>query len=120
MGYERIEVRDAAIIYLNVLYDRKSWQLRGAFKPKISTIGSRFKVEYLMEYDTADENYVFMLSSTGLCHKSSNIQVSWHKPKLTEYKSSSLTDQSIKYVVASMDLGEFSRCGIYDWKFMKL
>jgi len=93
--------------------------LRGPFKPKVATVGEPFKIEYLMESEADDDNIVLMLSGTGLCKNSAHNHISWHKPKLSEYKSSRIKYEG-KYIIASMDFGNFTKCGFYDWKFAKL
>ena len=56
LGHPEIMIRDAAVQYLNVLYDGIDWQLRKSFKPKISCVGDRFKIDYLIEAKEEESN----------------------------------------------------------------
>lgn len=89
LGHPEIAIRDAAVQYLNVLYDGIDWQLRKSFKPRISCVGDQFKIDYLIEA-TAEESssIVLLLNSRAFCQSSNETIITWHKPKLTPYKSS--------------------------------
>lgn len=55
-------MRDRAIILLNVVYDGVDWQRRAPFHCKISTVGSKFKIHYMIESDH-DDDIVLLLKS---------------------------------------------------------
>ena len=123
IGHPEEMVRDAAITYLNVLYDEVDWQLRGGFKPKIQCVGDEFRVEYLIESDPEDNNTIcFQLNAPPLNPASNEPVVTWHKPKIIEFASSEGKEfkEYAKYIVVSLDLGNFTKCGFYDWKLVKL
>lgn len=89
LGHPEIMIRDAAVQYLNVLYDGIDWQLRKAFKPKISCVGEKFKIDYLIETNEEESHsIVLLLNSRSFCQNSNESIITWHKPKLTPYKSS--------------------------------
>jgi hypothetical protein len=48
LGYKDIEVRDEAVIILNMLYDGIDWQLTSAFTPIIRCVGQHFKVNLVV------------------------------------------------------------------------
>ena len=126
LGHPEETVRDAAITYLNVLYDDVDWQLRGGFKPKIKCVGDEFKLEYLIESDPEDNNTIcFQLNAPPLNRESQENVVTWHKPKIIEFYSSSNNQgkeykEYGKYIVVNLDLGNFSKCGFFDWKLVKI
>lgn len=125
LGYPEEFIRDAAISYLNVLYDEVDWQLRGGFKPKIKCVGDEFKVEYLIESDPEDNNTIcFQLNAPPLNPvKASSLletHVTWHKPKIIEFSAGREYKNYGKYIVVSLDLGCFTKCGFYDWKLVKI
>ena len=39
LGYHDMNVRDQAVVLLNMLYDGVDWQLTSAFKPVVRTVG---------------------------------------------------------------------------------
>ena len=49
LGYKDIEVRDEAVIILNMLYDGIDWQLTSAFKPLVRCVGQHFKVNLTVQ-----------------------------------------------------------------------
>jgi hypothetical protein len=57
MGHPVETVRDAGIVLLNELYDGLDWQKSGPFNPKITRIGAKFRIDYLIESDY-DDNLV--------------------------------------------------------------
>ncbi len=125
LGHTEESIRDAAITYLNVLYDEVDWQLRGGFKPKIKCMGDEFKVEYLIESDPEDNNTIcFQLNSPPLYKGSQEPIVTWHKPRITEFYSTDSQEKEYKehgkYIVVSLDLGVFTKCGYFDWKLVKI
>jgi len=123
LGHPEESIRDSAITYLNVLYDEVDWQLRGGFKPKIKCVGDEFRVEYLIESDPEDNNTIcFQLNGPPLTQNSNEPVVTWHKPKIIEFSSSDGKEfkEYAKYIVVSLDLGNFTKCGFYDWKLVKL
>lgn len=148
MGHPEESIRNAAITYLNVLYDEVDWQLRGGFKPKIKCVGDEFKLEYLIESDPEDNNTIcFQLnapplisiqqkkptpispqSSTALGNRGAenihNQVISWHKPRIIDLSSflgyAKEYKEMGKYIVVSLDLGQFTKCGFYDWKLVKI
>lgn len=89
LGHPEIIIRDAAVQYLNVLYDGIDWQLRKSFKPKVASVGDKFKIDYLIEAHEEESNsIVLLLNSRAFCQSSNETIITWHKPKLTPYKSS--------------------------------
>jgi hypothetical protein len=88
LGHPEVSIRDAAVQYLNVLYDGVDWQLRTCFKPKVACVGDSFKIEYLIE-SLGDDNgsIVLLLNSRSFCRDSNETIITWHRPKLTPYKS---------------------------------
>lgn len=89
LGHPEISIRDAAVQYLNVLYDGVDWQLRTSFKPKVACVGDSFKIEYLIEsLEEENGSIVLLLNSRSFCPDSNENIITWHRPKLTPYKSS--------------------------------
>lgn len=149
LGHSDESIRNASITYLNVLYDEVDWQLRGGFKPKIKCVGDEFKLEYLIESDPEDNNSIcFLLNAPPLIsslssqanpispnsqspfqkttpHENISEQViTWHKPKIIDFSNLFSKGKEYKefgkYIVVSLDLGRFTKCGFYDWKLVKL
>ena len=88
MGHPECIIRDAAVQYLNVLYDGVDWQLRTSFKPKVACVGDSFKIDYLIDSQNDDNSSIVLLLNTrAFCKDSNETIVTWHKPKLTPYKS---------------------------------
>lgn len=44
LGFHEINIRDQAVVLLNMLYDGVDWQLSAAFRPIVRCIGQHFKV----------------------------------------------------------------------------
>ena len=44
MGFCDMNVRDQAVVLLNMLYDQVDWQLSEAFRPVVRTMGQHFIV----------------------------------------------------------------------------
>lgn len=63
LGHRNPDIRERAVVYLNILYDGVDWQLRGPFKGKVSTVGSEFKLDYLIESDANDDNLILLVNS---------------------------------------------------------
>ena len=115
LGHEEKTVRDAAVRFLNVLYDRVEWQLKGAFKPKIEYVGNKFWLSYLIESEERDNStIVILVSAKSFSSKSNQTVISWHKPKIQDYKTSQ------NFVLVSFEMGDFTKCGFHDWKLVRL
>ncbi len=48
-GYKDIEVRDEAVIILNLLFDGIDGQLKSTFKPVVRCVGQHFKVNLTVQ-----------------------------------------------------------------------
>lgn len=120
LGHPERVMCDAAVQYLNVLYDGIDWQLRKSFKPRIGCVGDRFKIEYLIESTPEDStSIVLLLNSRAFCQGSNETIITWHKPRITPYKSNVQIEGS-HFMIVSMDLGVFKKCGYYDWKLVRM
>jgi len=51
LGYYEINIRDQAIVLLNMLYDGVDWQITTAFRPVIRCVGQHFKVNVTVTLD---------------------------------------------------------------------
>jgi len=49
LGHKQEFVRNCAIQYLNCIYDKVDWTLRGGYHPSIKTVGEKFKIEYVIK-----------------------------------------------------------------------
>ena len=117
LGHKEPSVREQAVIFLNILYDGIDWQLKGAYKGRVSTVGNEFKMEQWLE-DESDVNSIgFLLYAFSFDGNDEEPILSWHKPEVYPFKDEE--GQVSSHLVASIDLGNFPRAGFYDWKFVK-
>lgn len=82
LGYKDIDVRDEAIIILNMLYDGIDWQLTSAFTPVIRCVGQNFKINLTVRRENqADfENRLFLgLSAPSPLDDIHTSVLTWHK-----------------------------------------
>ena len=49
LGHPFPTVREAAVPYLNAVYDGVDWQLRGSLTTQVKTVGDPFSIHYLIE-----------------------------------------------------------------------
>jgi len=116
LGHEESQIREKAIIYLNILIDGIEWQLKGGYKTVVSTVGSEHFVSYVLESesDYGSQNVIYLLYSFPFDNTDEPPLLSWHQPEI-----SSLSDDPA-HILATVELGAFPRAGFYDWKFVRL
>ena len=74
----------------------------------------------MVECDPNDyDKLILLLNAPAMCSQSNEQVVSWHKPKIQVYKSENQRADT-NYIVLSIDLGVFKKCGFYDWKLFKI
>ena len=117
LGHNHVEVRNRAVLFLNILYDKTHWELRGALKTKVATVGDPFKIECLVESESDDANFAVMLNTFSFSLNDQDEVLSWHIPKVIPYESEA--GQTSKVLVISLDVGQFTRAGYYDWKLIR-
>lgn len=118
LGHPHVEVRNRAVLFLNILYDKTHWQLRGALKTKVASVGDQFKIESIVESEIDDTHFAIMLNTYSFSPNDSEEIVSWHIPKMLPYDAATGAENS-KAMVISLDFGNFPRAGFYDWKLIK-
>jgi hypothetical protein len=77
-----MNVRDQAVVLLNMLYDGVDWQLSSAFRPVIRVAGQHFKVNLVVELDLARNKncQIFLgLSAPSPMEGFNRTILTWHK-----------------------------------------
>ncbi|CAG9314556.1 unnamed protein product [Blepharisma stoltei] len=112
LGHADSRSRDLAVMHLNAFYDDTDWQLLQPFNVKIRTIGKEFVIREMAELEDVDLKNIFMeLHAPGFHNDSKNYVLSYHVPEIRETSSG---------VFLKVDLGTFTRCGFYDWRFSQV
>lgn len=57
------EITDDAVRLLNIYYDGVDWQLRSPFRPVISSVGKRVKIDYLVDDQKCEQDLVFLIKT---------------------------------------------------------
>lgn len=117
LGHKFPEVREKAVSFLNVINDGIDWELRGPFNSRISTVGSEFRLDYLIESDRDDSHIGFLISSFSFDGNDQDPVISWHLPRIDRFLDENKNPTN--FIIVSIDLGVFPRSGFYDWKLMK-
>ena len=117
LGHKESAVREKAVVFLNILYDGVDWQLKGAYRGRVGTVGNEFKMEQLLEDESAEHSIGFLLYAQSFDGNDELPILSWHKPEVFPFKDEE--GQVSSQIVTSIELGNFPRAGFYDWKFVK-
>ncbi len=108
LGHYDPEVRDSAVVHLNCFYDDSDWQMIQPLKPKVITSSSSFVIEEAV--DTVIPEIVFLqLRAPSFNRNNKHYVMSLHIPEIQTVN---------KGAILKLDLGEFTRCGVYDWRFV--
>ncbi|MDR3736752.1 MAG: alpha-amylase family protein, partial [Acidobacteriaceae bacterium] len=110
LGHSEIEIRDQAIVLLNMLYDGVDWQFSEAFVPKVVCVGNAFALSETVASREPLDEAVIMLSAPSYFF---DCPLTWHSVKV---KKGINKDE---YVV-DMKFKKFWRCGFYDWKVVSI
>jgi len=113
LGHQDLEIRDQAIILLNMLYDGVDWQFSEAFAPKIVSVSERLIINESVISKDPIEEVVIMLSSPAFFNDCPLTILTWHTVKVQPGKNKD------EYVVEKK-FKKFWRCGFYDWKIIKI
>jgi len=108
-----MEVRDEAIVLLNMLYDGNNWQEKNAFNPKIKTIGEMFRLDIYLRKKDYEQGRVICIVNTPSNHLNlkENI-ISWNSVKATHI------DEYPNLILVTLEFGNFFRCGFFDWNLV--
>jgi hypothetical protein len=106
---------EEAVRYLNVYYDNCDWQINSEYNSVIAVSGDPFQVDYLIENVRKRESMIFCLKAPCYSPYYSQEVFSWHRPQLVEYIS-----DGDSYIWVQMRLGQFHKCGFYDWTLLDL
>jgi glycogen synthase len=110
LGHWDSDVRDEAVVHLNCFYDDSDWQMAQPFKPKVITCGSKFLIEERVE-GLEPESIFMQLKAPSQLRTCKHFIISYHTPDVRK------TERGF---ILKVDLGEFTRCGFYDWRFVRL
>jgi starch synthase len=114
LGHYDYNIRDKAIISLNILYDGVDWQFGAAFDPKVTSVGSIFVIEETIKSKTPLNYAVLLLSAPSLYKDSIDTVITWHPIEVKAVNS-----EKGEYLV-KVKLKKFWRCGFYDWKLVEV
>lgn len=114
-GYCEIQVRDQAVVLLNMLYDGIDWQLTEAFRPVIRCVGQHFTISAIVKLREADaHNHVYLGLVAPSPIKGNNTSIlNWHK---VEPRNIEAVDKITKKI--TVNFGKFWKCGFYDWRLV--
>lgn len=102
LGHAIKEIRDAAVIALNIIYDGMDWQINGAMTVKVSNAGRKFQMNYLVEAQYDRDIYIQLKSNIFIKNCKQSI-TTLHKPLIKEF---SIVDGR-RFVHVYMDFGRF-------------
>jgi len=110
-GHHVSQVREKAVIYLNLLIDGVDWQLESAFKPQISTVDNEFTVSYLLESHYKNKPLILLLNSLPFDKSDLSPVISYHPVEVEE---------NAEFCVATCHINKFPRPGFYDWRIITI
>ena len=118
LGYYEINVRDQAVVLLNMLYDGVDWQLSSAFTPVVRSIGQHFKVQLTVSLENfsqhKDQLFLGLSAPSPLPHTHQTI-LTWHK-----IHPRNINQLSAAFAEISINFGKFWKCGFYDWRLVAI
>jgi len=112
LGHPIIQIRDQAVILLNVLYDGIDWHKVDPYTTTIACIGEKFQISYLIESTNFDNVVALCLKSYLFAPYATENVLSFHKPHISNY----CEQDGRRFLSVHIDFGRFTRCGFYDWK----
>lgn len=116
LGHSTKEVRNEAVITLNLIYDETSFQDRKAFdlaQTKVQLLNEEWNLDLIVrKQDFIEQGTILVTSSPSKNPSIKNNIFSWIK-----CKNETVIDD--KYIKLSYHFGLLPKCGYYDWSLMK-
>ena len=116
LGYHEMNIRAVAAVLLNVFYDGHDWQLNGAFKPKVRSIGQHFRVQAEVDVSEVahDANLFLGLYGPSPLEGVNEAILTWHK-----IDDRNIVSRSASQIEVDINFGKFKKCGFYDWRLVQ-
>jgi len=114
LGHSDYDIRDQAIVALNMFYDGVDWQFGAAFEPKITCVNSEFIIKETVISKNPLNYVVLFLSAPAYFNNSPLTIFTWHPIDVMSSNPS-----KNEYTIQAK-LGKFWRCGFYDWKLVDI
>ena len=116
LGHVEKDVRNEAVVMLNMLYDETNWQEKSQLPIKYKNTGDSHTVQILIrkkDYLGSEKSIVCLTNTPSNCASSKTYQIRWHE--ITDVVETS--NPNLYKVI--FNLGTFSKSGYYDWNVVK-
>lgn len=116
LGHYDTDIRNEAVILLNMLYDETTWQEKSPFTIlKIRNVGEVMKLDLLIrKKDYLENQIVCILNTPCISNRIKNSIVTWNSiTKITE------CNENANLLIISFEFAPFAKCGYYDWNVVK-
>jgi len=124
MGFCDLQVRDQAVVLLNMLYDEVDWQLQEAFRPVIRTVGQHFTINVVVqcsperasqgEHSGVPELFLGLNAPSPIRSKN-DCFTTWHK-----IEPHNIVARDQISCTISINFGKFWKCGFFDWRIIEV
>jgi hypothetical protein len=111
LGHFDREVRNEAVLMLNLIYDNTTWQEKSPFTTVVRNIDERNKLEILVRIkDFSNDGNILCITNFPSLH--GNVSFT----PVSEFR---VLQENSNVIKLTFDFGCFSRCGYYDWIVVK-